>query len=67
LSDAKPELEQFAMDARRTPKENSLCSSAGSARAILSRSAVALPVDAISNANSGESRPDANPQAFRVE
>src|SRR5882757_72181 len=35
--------------------------------AILSRSAVALPVDTISNANSGESRPDANPLAFRVE
>jgi hypothetical protein len=27
----------------------------------------ALPVDAISNANSGESRPDANVAAFRVE
>jgi hypothetical protein len=26
-----------------------------------------LPVDAISNANSGESRPDANAPAFRVE
>jgi hypothetical protein len=31
------------------------------------RSAVTLPVDMISNANSGESRPDANVPAFRVE
>jgi hypothetical protein len=28
---------------------------------------IALPVDAISNANSGESQPDANAPAFRVE
>jgi hypothetical protein len=58
LSQFKPELEQFAVDARR-PQENSPCASAGSARAIPPRSAVA-PVDAISNANSGESRLDAN-------
>jgi hypothetical protein len=48
------------------PKANSSCSSAGPARAIPLRSAVALPVDAISNANCGESRTDANVPAFRV-
>ena len=31
------------------------------------RSAVALPVSGTSNANSGESRPDANVPAYRVE
>jgi hypothetical protein len=40
---------------------------AESARAIPPRSAVALPVDVISNANSGESRTDASVPAFRVE
>jgi hypothetical protein len=38
------------------------CSSAGSTRADLSRSAVALPATATSNANSSESRPDVNAQ-----
>jgi hypothetical protein len=35
--------------------------------AIPPRSAVALPIDAISNANSSESQPDANVPAFRDE
>jgi hypothetical protein len=59
-------IEKFEAN-RRDPKANSPCSSAGSARAIPSRLAVALPVDAISSANSGESRPDANVPASRVE
>ena len=40
-------------------------SSAGSIRAVLDRFAVALPGDAISGANSGESRPYANAPASR--
>src|SRR5258708_39141417 len=44
---------------RGAPKANSACSSAGSARAVQSRFAGALLAAAISNANSGESRPGA--------
>jgi hypothetical protein len=57
LSDLKLQLQQFAVDAPRTPKANSLCSFAGSARAIPPRSAVALSGDAISNANATKAGP----------
>jgi hypothetical protein len=65
LGDLKPELEQFAVGACR-PKADFPCSSAGSIRAAPCRSAVALPVDATSNASSSESRPDANERASRA-
>jgi hypothetical protein len=64
LSDAKPQLEQFAVDAKRTPKLV--------LRAYLpdqptqSRFAGALPAGSISNANSDESRPDATASSFQV-
>jgi hypothetical protein len=67
LSQFKPELEQFAVDARRTPKQILPASSAGSAAQFRLDRQSALPVRATSNANSGESRPDANVPAFRVE
>jgi hypothetical protein len=67
LSQFKPELEQFAVDARRTPKQI-LPAHLPDQRAQfrLDRQS-ALPVRATSNANSGESRPDSNVPAFRVE
>ena len=66
LRDIKPELEQFAVDTRRTPKADSPCSSAGSARGGPSRSAAALPVEAISSASSNKSRPDATARWSQV-
>src|SRR5258706_10212600 len=65
LRDLKPELEQFAVDARRAPKRIFRRSSAGSTRAAPCRPAVALPVGATSNASSSESRPCANARASR--
>src|SRR5260370_33039608 len=66
LRDLKPELEQLAVNAWRAPKVGSRYSSAGSARAAPSRLAAALPVYAISNASSDESRPCANARAARA-
>ena len=66
LRDLKPELEQFAVNAWRAPKADFRRSSAGSIRAAPGRSAVALPVDATSNASSNESRPCANARASRA-
>jgi hypothetical protein len=52
---------------RGAPQSGSRCSSAGSARAIPSRSAAALPVPMTSNVKNNESRPDANAPAFRLD
>jgi hypothetical protein len=60
LGDLKAELEQLAVNARRSPTVGSRCSSAGSRRATPPRFVAALPASATSNANSSESRPDAN-------
>jgi hypothetical protein len=49
------------------PIKRPYSSSAGSACAVLSRFAGALPASSISNPNSGESRPDATAPAFQVE
>ena len=62
LSDAKPKLEQFAVDTWRTPKLI-FRAHLPDQRAILSRFAGALPASSISNANSDESRPDATARA----
>jgi hypothetical protein len=67
LSDAKPELEQFAVDARRTSKQI--------LRAHLPDQRAQFCLDLRSSSqstgfptpNSGESWPDANAPAFRVE
>jgi len=63
LSDAKPKLEQFAVDAWRTPK---LVLRAHLPDQRASRFAGALSQRSISNANSDESRPDATAPAFQV-
>src|ERR1700746_1863328 len=62
LRDLKPELEQFAGNAWRAPKRIL----AGSTRATLCRSAVAIPMGAISNASKNESRLNANARASRA-
>jgi hypothetical protein len=58
----------FAVDAAivARPKVGSRYLSAGLARAAPSRLAAALPVDAISNVSSDESRPCANARASRA-
>ena len=56
LSDLKAELEQLAVDARRSPTAYCQRSSAGSARAGPRRFAVGLQGNGISNTNTGGSR-----------
>src|ERR1700693_419743 len=62
LRDLEPELEQFSVNAWRTPP----CLFARSTRAASCRSAVALPVGATSNASSNESRLCANARPSRA-
>jgi hypothetical protein len=65
LGDLKPKLEQFAVNAWRAPKWV-LDTHPPDQRAVPSRLAAVLPVDAISNASSAESRPCANARAYRA-
>jgi hypothetical protein len=62
--DLKPELEQFAVDARRAPKRI-FDAHPPDQRAQL-RFAAALPMGATSNARGSESRPCANARASRA-
>jgi hypothetical protein len=66
LSDAKPKLEQFAVDTRRTPKLVLRAHLPDQRAQFYLEFAGALPASSISNANSGESRPDATAPAFQV-
>jgi hypothetical protein len=66
LRDLKPELEQFAVNARRAQKGFSMLI-AGSTGAARCRSAVALLKIATSNASSGENRRCTNARASLAE
>ena len=65
LRDLKPQLEQFAVDARRAPKWI-LNAHPPDQRAAVSRLVAALPFDTISNASSREIRLCANARASRA-
>ena len=64
MSDFKAELEQLAMNARRTPKRI-LDTHPPDQRASQSRFVADLHGSATSNARNGESRPDANGRGSR--
>jgi hypothetical protein len=66
LSDLEAELEQLAMNARRSPQGDFPRSSAGSTRAVPHRSSGDLRESGISNASTDETRLDANAQESRA-
>jgi hypothetical protein len=65
LRNLKPELGQFAVDARRPPKLILRAHLPDQRALVQSRFAGALPARSISNANSDDSRPDATAPTFR--
>src|SRR6476661_129306 len=66
LRDLKPKLEQFAMDTWRAPKRIFHAQPLDQRVQLRLDLRSALPVGAISTANSGESQPDANAPASRA-
>jgi hypothetical protein len=66
LGDAKPELEQLTLNARRAPKQVLRAHLPDQRAQFRLDRRSPLPVDAISNANSGESRPGANSPASQT-
>jgi hypothetical protein len=66
LRDLKPELEQFAVDARRTPKQILPARLPDQRTQFRLNRRSPSPSTRFSNANSAESRPDATEPAFQV-
>jgi hypothetical protein len=66
LSDLEAELEQFAMDARRSSQQIFRANPPDQRAEIRGDLRVGLQASGISDANTGESRPDANARGSRA-